>query len=213
MPATAKQTPRPYLSAEVRRAHLLDVAGGLVRRGGWTALSMQGLAVAAGVSRQLVYEHFGGVEELSLAALTHLFERAYAGAAAIARAGQGLEATVRAAFEQVLDLPREERHALRSLAGGTDEARPSLARARARLRDRIASIWVPFVEQRTGADPAEAAALAWMLITASWALSDAVVDGTLSRRRAVAIYVRFVEASLGAWTPNRPREPKRRSRA
>ena len=211
MPATARQTPRPYLSAEVRRTRLLDVAGGLVRRGGWTALSMQGLAVAAGVSRQLVYEHFGSVDELYLAALTHLFERAYAGAAAIGRSGRDLRETIRAALGQVLDLPREERQALRSLAGGVDDARPGLARARARLRDRIASIWVPVVQQQTGAEEAEAAALAWMFITASWALSDAVVEGTLPRQRALDVYVRFVEASLAAWAPSRPREPTRRA--
>ena len=83
MSAPAKHVPRSYLPADERRSHLLDVAGGLVRRGGWTALSMQGLAVAAGVSRQLVYERFGSADELMLATLTHLFERAYAKADAI----------------------------------------------------------------------------------------------------------------------------------
>jgi AcrR family transcriptional regulator len=187
------------LPAQARRAHLLAAAARLVRAGGWTALSMQGVAIAAGVSRQLVYEHFASADELFLATLTHLFERTYAGAEAIARAGRRLDETVRAAFVQVLELPPEERHALRSLAAERGEARPGLARARTRLRVRIASIWVPFIRARTGADDAEAAALAWMLITASWALSDVIADGTLERARGIETFVRLVETTLAAW--------------
>ena len=203
MPAPATHVPRSYLPADVRRNHLLEVAGTLVRRGGWSALSMQGLAATAGVSRQLVYERFGSADELALATLTHLFERAYARAAAIVAAGRDLEHTVRAAFEQLLDLPAEELQALRSLAGGALGTRSGLARARTRLRNRIASIWVPYVVQQTGTGTAEATALAWMSITASWALIDLVADGTLARRRAGDLYVRFVTDTLGA---------KRRSR-
>jgi AcrR family transcriptional regulator len=203
VPAPATHAPRSYLPADARRSHLLEVAGTLVRRGGWSALSMQGLAAAGGVSRQLVYERFGSVDELALATLTHLFERAYARAAAIAAAGRNLAPTVRAAFEQLLDLPSEELQALRSLAGGTVGTRSTLRRARARLRNRIASIWVPYVAGQTGADDAEATALAWMSITAGWALTDLVADGTLARRQAVDLYVRFVGATLG--TKRRPR--------
>jgi AcrR family transcriptional regulator len=203
VPAHATRVPRSYLPAAARRSHLLEVAGGLVRRGGWSALSMQGLAIAACVSRQLVYERFGSADELALATLTHLFERAYDRAAAIAATGRDLQHTVRAAFEQLLNLPAEELQALRSLAGGTIGMRSGLARARTRLRNRIASIWVPYVAQQTGAGPAEATALAWMSITASWALIDLVADGTLPRRRAADLYVRFVTDTLGA---------KRRSR-
>jgi len=201
--ASAKHVPRSYLPADVRRTHLLDVAGGLVRGGGWSALSMQGLAIAAGVSRQLVYERFGSLDELTLATLTHLFERAYARAEAIVAAGNDLDRTLRAGFEQILDMPPEERQALRALAAGDLGARPALARARARLRNRIAAIWVPYVAQQTGADDAEATALAWMSITAGWGLADLVADGTLARRRAIDAYVRFVRASLAAWGTSR----------
>ena len=75
MPIPKRQTPRPYLTSPERRRQLLDVAGRLVREGGWSSLSMQGLAIAAGVSRQLVYEHFASADDLYLATLGHLFER------------------------------------------------------------------------------------------------------------------------------------------
>ena len=43
-----------YLTSPERQRRLLDVAGRLVREGGWSSLSMRGLAIAGGVSRQLV---------------------------------------------------------------------------------------------------------------------------------------------------------------
>jgi AcrR family transcriptional regulator len=199
VPRTAKQNPRPYLSAPQRREQFLDTASRLVRQGGWAALSMQGLAAAAGVSRQLVYEHFATADDLNLATLIHLFERAYASSEAIMRAGSSVEDTVRRAFTLFLDLPAEERRALRALAMETDPGRRSLARARARLRGRIAALWVPYVRQQTGASDAVATALAWMLTTSAWGLSDTIADGTLDRPRAVALFVRFVDRTLSTW--------------
>jgi AcrR family transcriptional regulator len=199
VPRLATHAPRPYLSAPRRRDHLLDAAGGLVRRGGWSALSMQGLAAAAGVSRQLVYEHFDTADDLYVATLTHLFERAYTATVAIVESGTGVDDTVRRSFAFFLDLPAEERHALRSLAVESEAGRPSLARARARLRNRIAAVWVPFVRQQTGLRDAESTALAWMLNTAAWGMSDTIADGTLARARAVDLFVRFVDRTLSAW--------------
>jgi AcrR family transcriptional regulator len=199
MPASAKQAPRPYLPARRRREHLLDAAGRLIRQGGWTALSMQGVAAAAGVSRQLVYEHFATADDLYLATLTHLFERTQASTAAIASAGTGLADTVAAGFTLFLDLPAEERHALRTLAAEREPGRRGLARARARLRSQITGVWAPFIRGASGVSDAEASALAWMIHTAAWGLSDTIADGTLDRRRAIELFVRFVEGTLASF--------------
>src|SRR5262245_6335496 len=199
MPRPARQSPRPYLSAPKRRDHLLDAAGRLVRSGGWTALSMQGLAAAAGVSRQLVYEHFATGDELHLATLTHLFERAYTSTVAILASGAGVAETIGRSFALFLDLPLEERHALRALAIETEPGRSSVARARARLRIGVAGVWGPSVRRQPGVDEAEATALAWMLTTAAWGLSDTIADGTLGRARAIDLFVRFADRTLSAW--------------
>ena len=167
-----------------------------MRQGGWRALSMQGLAAAAGVSRQLVYEHFPTADDLAVQTLTHLFERAHGRAEAIVRAGRPLDETLRAAMAQVLDLPPEERSALRTLAVEINPGQRGLARAQARLRTRIVGIWAPFVRAITGSDASEATALAWTLTTAAWGLCDSVTDGTLSRGRALDLFVRIVTATL-----------------
>jgi AcrR family transcriptional regulator len=160
---------------------------------------MQGLAAAAGVSRQLVYEHFPTADDLHLAALTHLFERAYTATAAIATSGGSVEETIRRSFALFLDLRPEERHALRALAAETGAGRGTASRARARLRNRIASVWVPYVRHQTGLPESDATALAWMLTTASWGLADTIADGTVTRARALELFVRFVDHTLSAW--------------
>lgn len=159
---------------------------------------MQGLAVAAGVSRQLVYEHFASAEELSGATLTHLFERAYEATAAIVRGGGDPAAVLAGAYELFLDLPAEERGALRALAT-EDGGRRGLGRAKRRLRTRIAGLWLPYVRELTGLDDAEATALTWMLITASWGLADSIAEGAISRARGRALFVRFAVETLSAW--------------
>jgi AcrR family transcriptional regulator len=184
---------------------MLDAAGRLVRHGGWSTLSMQGLAAAAGVSRQLVYEHFATADDLYLATLTHLFERAYTAQLAIASSGTSVDDVIRRSFVYFLELPAEERHALRALAMETEPGRPSMARARAQLRSRIAAVWVPFVRRQTGVTEAEATALAWMLNTAAWGLADTIADGTLPRARAVELFVRFADRTLSAWRVTTPR--------
>lgn len=165
---------------------------------------MQGLAAAAGVSRQLVYEHFATAEDLHLATLTHLFERIWASTDAIVRGATTIDDTVRRAFAVLLDLPVEERRALRALAMEPDPGRRSLTRVRARLRGRIAALWVPYVRQQTGTSDAEATALAWMLTTAAWGLADAIGDGTVDRPRAVDLFARFVDRTLSAWRTSAP---------
>jgi AcrR family transcriptional regulator len=199
VPSLAKKPTRPYLAAPARRDHLLDVAGRVLRQGGWSALSMQGLAVAAGVSRQLVYEHFESADDLYVAVLTHLFERTYDATLAIVQTGKTPETTVRAAYELYLDLPVEERRALRALADVVDPGQRRLTRAKMRLRSRIAGIWIPYVRMQTGLPEAEASAIAWMLVTACWALSDSIADGTVTRRRGIDLFIHFVERTLSAW--------------
>jgi AcrR family transcriptional regulator len=64
--SSASDTPR--MSAEQRRAQLLDVTRSLVTREGFHAISIEAVAREAGISRPIVYGHFGDLQGL-LAAL------------------------------------------------------------------------------------------------------------------------------------------------
>src|SRR5512132_3552567 len=55
---------RPREHTEETREHLLRVAGGIIRRGGVTALTVRGLAAEAGVTTRAIYSLFSGLPEL-----------------------------------------------------------------------------------------------------------------------------------------------------
>jgi AcrR family transcriptional regulator len=62
-PGTTRSKGR-RLPADARREQILDVTAAIVAAGGFGAASIQGVATAAGISRPIVYEHFGDLDGL-----------------------------------------------------------------------------------------------------------------------------------------------------
>ncbi len=196
MSATAKKAPRKYLRAGERREQLLAAAAELVGKRGWEGLGMIPLAEAAGVSRQLVYEHFENVDVLHLEVTRFLFEEVFrAVSEALERHPEDLLAATRTGIRLMLELPRGARLALRDLAASPADPGSAVDRLRARTKRQVTDLWVEPIHRQTGIDVREARALAWMMNVASWALFDLVDDGTLTREEAVDFFVR---TSLGA---------------
>ena len=210
---SARRSVRPYLRAPERRRHLLDAAARLVREQGWAAVSVQAVAEAAGVTRQLVYGHFESLEALQGALLAHLFESAYEATRATLRSTGSTASILRKAYEVFLAMPGEQRFVLRSLTGADPDAPHGASQARRLLRTRIAGLWVPLVARETGLRTAEAQALTWMLLGAAWALADLVADGSIARRTGVDLFVRHAVRTLSGArvrrTPRRRAAPPR----
>ncbi|GAB2668833.1 TetR/AcrR family transcriptional regulator [Gordonia jinhuaensis] len=59
-----KRAPRARMTGAQRRLQLIDVARGLFAERGFEATSIEEIAQRAGVSKPVVYEHFGGKEGL-----------------------------------------------------------------------------------------------------------------------------------------------------
>jgi AcrR family transcriptional regulator len=62
--APTKPTRRRRMSASARREQVLDVATEIVVEDGFHAISIQSVAVRAGITRPIIYEHFGGLQGL-----------------------------------------------------------------------------------------------------------------------------------------------------
>ncbi|MDQ6649065.1 MAG: TetR/AcrR family transcriptional regulator [Actinomycetota bacterium] len=77
--AGAPAARRVRMTGKQRREQLIDVARGLFARRGYDATSIEEIAAAAGVSKPVVYEHFGGKEGLYAVVvdreMAHLLER------------------------------------------------------------------------------------------------------------------------------------------
>jgi AcrR family transcriptional regulator len=194
MPTAAPSKKRPYMPATDRRAALLDVAAEIVGRSGWSALTMKGLALAAGVSRQLVYEHFEDGPQLFSAAIKHLFERTYQATAEVLQKPRGdLPATIRAAYQIFLDMPAAQRRALRALSGDIGTNRPETHKARTLMRHEILALWMPYAKRQTGLDESRLRPIVWMLTTAAWGLADLVDDRIVSGPQAKDVLAYAVE--------------------
>lgn len=62
MAQNLKRTSRPRMSAQERREQLLDVSRRLFAAKGFEGTSVEEIAAHSGVSKPIVYEHFGGKE-------------------------------------------------------------------------------------------------------------------------------------------------------
>ena len=72
---TTRGTPRRRLPREQRREQLLDVAESLFIERGYSGVSMEDICGAAGVSRPVLYNHFGSREGVYLACVRRAREQ------------------------------------------------------------------------------------------------------------------------------------------
>jgi AcrR family transcriptional regulator len=206
MPKAHAGKKRPYMASPQRRRALLDVATEIVGGGGWSALTMQRLATEAGVSRQLVYDHFEDGTGLFLSTISHLFEESHRATAEVLRGSAGgVPSTIREAYRIFLEMPAAQRRALRAISGDFVPDRPETREAITVMREQIFALWLPYARRQTGLAEAELRPLVWMLNAAAWGLADLVDDGTVSREQATEMLADFVEQAMG-----RGRAPGRR---
>lgn len=208
MPKDQARKKRPYMASHQRHRALLDVAAEIVGRGGWNALTMKGLALEAGVSRQLVYDHFEDGAGLLLATIEHLFQESHRTTAAVLQASTGdLPSTIRKAYRIFLKMPAAQRRALRAISGDFAPNRPEMREAIELMREQVFALWIPFARRQTGRSKRELRPLVWMLNAASWGLADLVDDGTVSEQQAMEMLAHFVERMMV-----RDRPPGRRGK-
>jgi AcrR family transcriptional regulator len=209
MPKAAAEKKRPYMASHQRRRALLDVATEIVGRSGWSGLTMKGLASDAGVSRQLVYDHFEDGAGLLLSTIKHLFEGSHRATAEVLQSSTGdVSSTIREAYRIFLEMPAAQRRALRAISGDFVPDRPETRKAVTVMREQIFALWLPYARRQTGLSERELRPMVWMLNAASWGLADLVDDGTVSKERATDMLAHFVEQVMV-----RGRDPRRRRKA
>ena len=101
-------TKRSYLPAGVRRSLIVQAASGLISRDGLHGLTMVAVAKEAGVSRQLVYDHFPDLPTLFRAVFAEQARQYELGLDDVFALSSGDTATMaRQLFEHVLALGPE----------------------------------------------------------------------------------------------------------
>ncbi len=193
-----KAKPRPYLRAAERHKQLIDAAARIAAREGLDRLSMVGVATEAGVSRQLVYEHFPDLSAMVVALLFDRFgEIDETIAAAVAGSTGGLDAALLAA-RSILSLPPEHRHLLRALLAHVGVPEHSLSELAERLRERVIDRWTSAL--RADQDP-EARALTWALANATFGLGDLVAAADITLEQALGQLSTLIVAAFPQLRP------------
>jgi AcrR family transcriptional regulator len=192
--------PRSYLRSWDRRRQLLDVATRIAGREGVERLTIVGLAQAAGVSRQLVYDHFSDLSGLVWAVLLDRFAAIdEAIGDTIERAGPLNEddavEVVLSAARRFLALSREDRHILRSVLTNTDAPDHELNALALQLRAHSIGRWNEVFS--AFADPG-ASGRTWALVNALNGLGDLVSTDQLNVDEALEEFELLIRASVAA---------------
>ncbi|WCB92235.1 HTH-type transcriptional regulator BetI [Baekduia alba] len=137
--APASRSPT-RLSAPQRREQLLDVTTAIVSEDGFHAVSIEAIAKRAGITRPIVYEHFGDLPGVLKAVVEREMGRAYAQVSETAltdltagSARQLMIESLRAYLQAVRDHPTTWRLVLMAPEGAPPLLRASIERGRARV--------------------------------------------------------------------------------
>jgi AcrR family transcriptional regulator len=173
---------------------LLDAAGRIAGRDGLDHLTMVGVAKEAGVSRQLIYEHFNDVPALVSALVSDRFSRLDAAiAAAIAGSDHDGPAAAELATRGLLELPAADRHVVRALLAHASLPEHDLSELALRLRARMIRRWS---EALGTTDGHPSPALIWAILAATFALGDMVDAGEVSSDAALDQFRTLLAAAL-----------------
>ncbi|MFN8112644.1 MAG: TetR family transcriptional regulator [Solirubrobacterales bacterium] len=166
MTQTAGRPTHAEASRALLRETILDAVGELLADDSWAGVTMSQVATRAGVSRQTVYNTFGGRDELAQTYLLRESERFLAAIdEAITENAADARQALRSAAELFLELAATH-PMIRAVASGNNDDLVALATTRgglllttmtARLADRIERTW-------PGVDPAGASLLAENLV-------------------------------------------------
>jgi len=196
------QAKRPYLRSEDRRRQLLEVAATIAGRDGLDSLSVVGLASEAGVSRQLVYDHFSDLPGLVIALLVDRFASVVAAISVPSENDADAVATTVTAARIFLELPPADLYILRTLLSHANAPEHKLSDLARLLRARTTDRWTVVFGS---ANDEVSRANAWALFNALYGLSDAVsmqaitIDQALAQLRAMLVAV--VDAAPASTPP------------
>jgi AcrR family transcriptional regulator len=185
------------LSAAARREHLLDVAASMLNEAGFEALTMEGLAERAGVSKGLGYVYFENADDLALALFDREVARIYHRVenALSSSASEPFEERLHRALSAYLDVVLE-----RGVLLGPLQARFGARWVKRKGRRRIAGFvdfWAEELIAELALAPERARIVARMLLAAADTCAREWRVGRLSRAEAEKICVGFVMGGLG----------------
>lgn len=185
------------MSRESRLAQLMTTAWSIVRAEGTDALTLGHLAARAGVTKPVVYDHFGTRAGL-LAALFRDFDarQAVLMDAALHASPATLEGRAQAMATAYVDCVLAQGREIPGVVAaleGSPELEQIMRAFRAMFLEKCRALFVPFAPSGAIATPA-----LWSMMGAAHLLSYAAARGDVTRDEAIAELARAIRAMSGA---------------
>lgn len=202
-------TARRRIPGPERRDLLLDTAAAMILADGLDTLTLEGLAAKAGVSRALVYQHFGNLDELLHVLFDREATRLYSRHAAAMESCDHLRDRIRAGVRCYFDYIEQEGDLVRIV-------RPTLfSRRYAKERQARVSAWIAFrasfLEQEFGVTGAIGESITRVLHDIEQVYANAWYRGTMDRATAERLCVDLELSTvefISKWNPDgRPGPP------
>ncbi len=188
------ETKRHYLAADDRRRSILDVAADVVAVRGLAHLSMAAVAAQAGVSRQLLYRYFDGLDDLVLAMVTQRFAAIIANYDAQTTMVAPLRPDVaRNPIHLALRLAAPDQRLLRNVFGDVDQLPEDVRRAVLLIRERLVERWVAIVDVDQSRRVVVRAGV-WAVFHAIFGIWDYLADGSITFDESYEIALRLVRS-------------------
>lgn len=187
--AERRKAKRNYMSSDQRRQQLLEVAAGMVDRDGWNGLTMISLAENAGVSRQLVYQHFKSLEDLLLETIDFLFGSLYKDAQQDFSRHSMLDAAAAHHRHYFEDLTEGRVRALWAVLFTPYQRGVPIGKAGRLLRRLSADLSAPDIPAFLGADVPEHQRrhIAFLMDMVFWGTYSLVSDGEIDKDEALEL--------------------------
>ncbi len=187
--------PRLYLRPNARKQQLLDAAARIFADHGYAGLTMVAVAEEAGVSRRLVYDHFGDVAGLYAAFFADRAGRYYDMIDAVfAEAGDDVQQAFLGVFGQLMSMTRVDLQAVRLLV--VDSGLPELTQLREQFRRMVEDRWMPILP-KARVDRKRVKAMLWTYVNAFLALAELKSQREISARDATALASGLMDAGPG----------------
>jgi AcrR family transcriptional regulator len=182
---------------DVRRSQLLELAEPLFMEKGYAGFSIDDLCRAAGVSRPIVYEHFGSKDGIYIACLRVIRDELDQALLAAAADGSDLRSTVQSAAEAWFAIVQRDPQRWSLVYGGTTGLVGPLADQLAELRDAtVAKIGLVARHYAPDASAEEVSAWAHSVSGAGEQLGRWWLrNPRIPRKRVVAFYSDFLYAA------------------
>lgn len=185
---------RQYLSAQSRRESILRVADEVLAKEGVAHLSIVEVAHRAGISRQLVYQHFSDLNALLVDVIKlRLAELQMALDSPDGARRFEVRELVEIQLRRLVNMSDRDRQLMRNIFGDITALPKDLWPTISEIRRTVVVRWTTLIDPHAEPNSLSAAKIGLIMhaIMGAW---DMVLDGTLSEDEAVGLLLKITES-------------------